>query len=434
MEFHKRYAEVITLFDYGLLSNVVLKKIVENASHWITVVNSTRAKQRPALRNRPLVEYNIGDKKVQPFFSATKSNLELLNPGVVDEKLFSSVDSSRPDMMRSLANIWDDGVIDDKNWNPAPLTSVQFDDFARSINVELPVSKKPIKDFSNSVVTTDQMAALTKNIANLRTSDERSLNIPCVEEITQRNYGIENVQSFDLASPFPSRDEVDWSNPSFTADTFAGWRSNIVEPPVVSVAARIASTRHERLPFSSNPSYGTIGNHGYRTNSFGTDTANINLGQQSAQAWNRIRFQQAAQAASNEYESLTNLLSSYRPTSSSQHHSSPSQQHPQSVLPVGNVNYSASSAAIPGSTSFAIPAPRSQITNTSIPPPPFFNSQIPPPSPLAHRAAIPVTHSTTNLSWQSLAFGGQTQASNVTENTMYPQYSSATRGNWNYNW
>lgn len=61
-------------------------------------------------------------------------------------------------------------------------------------------------------------------------------------------------------------------------------------------------------------------------------------------------------------------------------------------MPMGNINYNAASAAI-GTTGFRIPAPRSQIANTSVPPPPFFNSQIPPPSSMSHRGVIPVTQS-----------------------------------------
>lgn len=61
---------------------------------------------------------------------------------------------------------------------------------------------------------------------------------------------------------------------------------------------------------------------------------------------------------------------------------------------MGNISYSATPAAA-GPTAFRIPAPRSHIANTSVPPPPFFNSQIPPPSSMSHRGVIPVTQSTT---------------------------------------
>lgn len=68
---------------------------------------------------------------------------------------------------------------------------------------------------------------------------------------------------------------------------------------------------------------------------------------------------------------------------------------------MGNINYSAAAATV-GPTGFRIPAPRSQIANTSVPPPLFFNSQIPPPSSMSHRGGIPVTQSAALVYFQFL--------------------------------
>ncbi|VDO29434.1 unnamed protein product [Onchocerca flexuosa] len=401
---------------------------------------------------------DIAERKMQPLLGTTKTNLDALKTSSINEKLFSSLDSSRPSIMSSsIANIWDDNIVDDKPWVvPTPLTPMQLQDFARNISVQLPTSEKPTRNYSNTNSTTDHVVDLAKNIANLRTSEDRPAATDD-EALARRAFLGENVPPFDLNVPFSNRDPVDWTNAGpFPTDTFARWRNgHLNSAPVTSstqeidssswidqasVAARLASTRQEHLPFSPTTSYAVPGSSEHVTSSFGTDIANVNLNQQqqSTQAWNRMHFQQAAQAASNEFENLTNLLSSYRPTTSSQHQPVPSQQQqqqqpPQPIMPIGNINYNAAAAAV-GSTSFRIPAPRSQIANTSVPPPPFFNSQIPPPSSMSHRSGIPVTQSIANATWPSVNFGEQAQTNTIAESTQFPQYSSTLRGNWNYNW
>ncbi|KAL3981526.1 Ankyrin repeats (3 copies) family protein [Acanthocheilonema viteae] len=399
---------------------------------------------------------DIAERKLQPLLGATKSNLDAMKPSSVDQKLFSPLDSARPGIMSSsIANIWDDNIVDDKPWTvptPTPLVPVQLEEFARNLNVQLPTSTKPARDYSSSCTTVDHVVDLAKNIANLRTSDDKPVSTSN-EAAARRTFLGENIQPFDLNVPFSNRDSVDWGNVGpFPTDTFSRWRNAQLDSAptagstqeidssswIDQVAARLASTRQEHLPFPPTTSYAVPGNSAHGTSSFGTDVANVNLShqQQSTQAWNRIHFQQAAQAASNEYENLTNLLSSYRPAASSQHQPVPSQQHHQvhqPIVPMGNINYSAAPSAV-GPTSFRIPAPRSQITNTSVPPPPFFNSQIPPPSSMSHRGVIPVTQSATSAAWPSVHFAGQSQTNTIAENTQFPQYPSTTRTNWSYNW
>ncbi|EJD73951.1 KH domain-containing protein [Loa loa] len=394
---------------------------------------------------------DIAERKLQPLLGTTKSNLGALKTSSIDEKLFSSLDPTRPSIMpSSIANIWDDNIVDDKPWAvPAPLAPVQLEDFARNINVQLPTSAKPARDYPNPNSAADHVVDLAKNIASLRTSEDRPVDTTGSEAVARRSFLGENIPPFDLNVPFSNRDPIDWGNAGpFPTDTFARWRSAQLDSAPMTgstqeidssswidqVAARLASTRQEHPPFPPTTSYAVSGNSGHVTGSFGTDIANVNLSQQqSAQAWSRMHFQQAAQAASNEYESLTNLLSSYRPTNP-QHQPVPLQQQPsQPILPVGNINYSAATTAV-GPTSFRIPAPRSQIANTSIPPPPFFNSQIPPPSSMSHHGGIPITQSSTSAAWSSIHFGGQAQTNTVTESTQFPQYPSTTRGNWSYNW
>uniref|UniRef100_A0A1I8EV11 ANK_REP_REGION domain-containing protein n=1 Tax=Wuchereria bancrofti TaxID=6293 RepID=A0A1I8EV11_WUCBA len=397
---------------------------------------------------------DIAEGSLQPLLGTAKSNLDALKTSSIDDKLFSSLDSTRPSIIpSSIANIWDDNIVDDKPWAvPVPLAPVQLEDFARNINVQLPTSAKSASDYPDPSRTADHMVDLAKNIASLRTSEGRPANTTGNEAATGRIFLGENMPSFDLNVPFSNRDPVDWGSAGpFTTDTFTRWRNaQLDSTPITgsaqeidssswidqaSVAARLASTRQEHLPFPTT-TYAISDNSGHLTGSFGSDVANVNLGhQQSTQAWNRMHFQQAAQAASNEYENLTNLLSSYRPTASSQHQPVPSQQQqqpPQPVVPMGNINYSAAPTAV-GPTGFRIPVPRSQIANTSVPPPPFFNSQIPPPSSMSHRGGISVTQSSPNAAWSSVHFGGQVQTT-VTENTQFPQYPSAARGNWGYNW
>uniref|UniRef100_A0A0R3RZW7 Protein kinase domain-containing protein n=1 Tax=Elaeophora elaphi TaxID=1147741 RepID=A0A0R3RZW7_9BILA len=399
---------------------------------------------------------SVTERTLQPLLGTAKSNLDVVKPSSIDQKLFSPLDSTRPSIISpSIANIWDDNIVDDKPWVvTAPLARVQFEDFARNINMQISSSAKPTRDYSNSGTTADHVVDLAKNIASLRTSEDRPVSATSNEAVARRTFLGENMPSFDLNVPFSSRDPVDWGNAGpFPTDTFARWRNaQLDSAPITgsteeidssswidqaSVAARLASTRQEPLPFPPTTSYAVPGNSGHVASSFGTDVANVNLNQQqqSTQAWNRIHFQQAAQAASNEYENLTNLLSSYRPAASSQHQPVPSQQQhlPQSIMPMGNINYNAAPTAV-GPTGFRIPAPRSQIANTSIPPPPFFNSQIPPPSSMSHRGGIPVTQSAANTAWPSIHFAGQAQTNTVTENTQFPQYPNTTRGNWSYNW
>uniref|UniRef100_A0AAF5PWA4 K Homology domain-containing protein n=1 Tax=Wuchereria bancrofti TaxID=6293 RepID=A0AAF5PWA4_WUCBA len=395
---------------------------------------------------------DIAEGSLQPLLGTAKSNLDALKTSSIDDKLFSSLDSTRPSIIpSSIANIWDDNIVDDKPWAvPVPLAPVQLEDFARNINVQLPTSAKSASDYPDPSRTADHMVDLAKNIASLRTSEGRPANTTGNEAATGRIFLGENMPSFDLNVPFSNRDPVDWGSAGpFTTDTFTRWRNAQLDSTPITgsaqeidssswidqVAARLASTRQEHLPFPTT-TYAISDNSGHLTGSFGSDVANVNLGhQQSTQAWNRMHFQQAAQAASNEYENLTNLLSSYRPTASSQHQPVPSQQQqqpPQPVVPMGNINYSAAPTAV-GPTGFRIPVPRSQIANTSVPPPPFFNSQIPPPSSMSHRGGISVTQSSPNAAWSSVHFGGQVQTT-VTENTQFPQYPSAARGNWGYNW
>uniref|UniRef100_A0A8R1TVW6 ANK_REP_REGION domain-containing protein n=1 Tax=Onchocerca volvulus TaxID=6282 RepID=A0A8R1TVW6_ONCVO len=399
---------------------------------------------------------DIGERKMQPLLGTAKSNLDALKTNSINEKLFSSLDSAHPSIMSSsIANIWDDNIVDDKPWVvPTPLTPVQLEDFARNINVQLPTSEKSIRDYPNTSSTTDHVVDLAKNIASLRTSEDRPTNAMGDEALARRTFLGENVPPFDLNVPFSNHDPVDWSNAApFPTNTFARWRNgHLNSAPITSSAqeidssswidqaTRLASTRQEHLPFPPTTSYTVPGNSGHVTSSFGTDIANVNLiqQQQSTQAWNRMHFHQAAQAASNEFENLTNLLSSYRPTASSQHQPVPSQQQqqqqpPQSIMPIGNINYSTAAATV-GPTTFRIPASRSQIANTSVPPPPFFNSQIPPPSSISHRSGIPVTQSAANAAWPSVNFSGQAQTNTVAESTQFPQYSGTLRGNWNYNW
>lgn len=58
------------------------------------------------------------------------------------------------------------------------------------------------------------------------------------------------------------------------------------------MAARLASTRQERVQFpSTSASYAVTGNPTQVTGPFGVDTGNIGLTQQQ-QAWNRMHFQQ----------------------------------------------------------------------------------------------------------------------------------------------
>ncbi|KAM3726621.1 Ankyrin repeat and KH domain-containing protein mask [Dirofilaria immitis] len=372
---------------------------------------------------------DITERKIQPLLGTTaKSNLDALKTTSISEKLFPSLDSTRPSIMpSSIANIWDDSIVDDKPWAvPVPLAPVQLENFARNINVQLPVLEKSARDYPNTNSTTDRVVDLAKNIANLRTSEDRPVNATGNEAVTRRTFLGENVAPFDLNVPFSNRDSVDWSDAApFPTDTFARWRNPQLDSASITAStqdidssswidqatARLASTRQEHLPFPPTTSCAVSGNSGHVTGSFGTDVANVNLSQQqqSTQAWNRMHFQQAAQAASNEYENLTNLLSSYRPTASSQHQPVPSQhqqqrQRPsQPIIPMGNINYTAAAAAI-GPTSFRIPTPRSQIANTSVPPPPFFNSQIPPPSSMSHRSGIPVTQTAANAAWPSVNF------------------------------
>lgn len=87
-------------------------------------------------------------------------------------KGFQSLDSTRPGIMSpSIANIWDDNIVEDKPWAVlAPLAPVELEDFARNINVQLPTSAKPARDYPNSSSTAGQVVDLAKNIANLRTS------------------------------------------------------------------------------------------------------------------------------------------------------------------------------------------------------------------------------------------------------------------------
>ncbi|MCP9266187.1 Ankyrin repeat domain-containing protein 17 [Dirofilaria immitis] len=393
------------------------------------------------------------------FYSEPKIEFPKIFQSLFHYLLHQSLDSTRPSIMpSSIANIWDDSIVDDKPWAvPVPLAPVQLENFARNINVQLPVLEKSARDYPNTNSTTDRVVDLAKNIANLRTSEDRPVNATGNEAVTRRTFLGENVAPFDLNVPFSNRDSVDWSDAApFPTDTFARWRN-----PQLDSASITASTQDidssswidqaSSCSLSIYPSRTStvsthhflcgFGNSGHVTGSFGTDVANVNLSQQqqSTQAWNRMHFQQAAQAASNEYENLTNLLSSYRPTASSQHQPVPSQhqqqrQRPsQPIIPMGNINYTAAAAAI-GPTSFRIPTPRSQIANTSVPPPPFFNSQIPPPSSMSHRSGIPVTQTAANAAWPSVNFGGQAQTNALTETAQFPQYSSATHGNWNYNW
>lgn len=78
---------------------------------------------------------------------------------------FKPLDSTRPNIMSSsIANIWDDNIVDDKPWAPRPLSPVQLGNFGRNINV------KPIGDYPNPSAAADPMVDLAKNIANLRTS------------------------------------------------------------------------------------------------------------------------------------------------------------------------------------------------------------------------------------------------------------------------
>uniref|UniRef100_F1KPG7 Ankyrin repeat and KH domain-containing protein mask n=1 Tax=Ascaris suum TaxID=6253 RepID=F1KPG7_ASCSU len=80
------------------------------------------------------------------------------------------------------------------------------------------------------------------------------------------------------------------------------------------------------------------------------------------QPYNRVRLQQAAQAASNEYENLSMLLNSLNMTVRPPHAAG------MSTSRIDNADY--------GGTYHAA---RTAL-NTSIPPPPFFSAQIPPPS------------------------------------------------------
>uniref|UniRef100_A0A915PNI7 K Homology domain-containing protein n=1 Tax=Setaria digitata TaxID=48799 RepID=A0A915PNI7_9BILA len=388
------------------------------------------------------------ERKIQPVLDPTKSNLDVLKAGSINQKLFSPLDPTHSTIMpASIANIWDDNIVDDKPWTiPEPLAPVQLEDFARNINVQLPTSVKPMREYQNSDTTTDRVVDLAKNIANLRTSDDRPISATSNEPMARRTFLGENAPPFGLGGPFPSRDPVEWGNTGhFPTDTFPRWRNAQLDSAPVTVAARLASTRQEHVPFPPTTSYTVPGNSGHVTSPFGTDVSNVNQQQQSTQGWNRMHFQQAAQAASNEYENLTNLLSSYRPTVTSQHQPLPSQQQqqqqqqpPPPIMPMGNININYSSptagSGTVGPTGFRMPAPRSQIANTSVPPPPFFNSQIPPPSSMSYRSGIPVTQSSANAAWPSVHFGGQTQANIIPENAPFPQYPSTTRGNWNYNW
>lgn len=73
-------------------------------------------------------------------------------------------------MSSSIANIWNANITDQPWAVPAPLAPVQLEDFARSIDVQLPTSTKTTRDYANPSSTADRVVDLAKNIANLRTS------------------------------------------------------------------------------------------------------------------------------------------------------------------------------------------------------------------------------------------------------------------------
>ncbi|VDM15624.1 unnamed protein product [Wuchereria bancrofti] len=115
---------------------------------------------------------DIAEGSLQPLLGTAKSNLDALKTSSIDDKLFSSLDSTRPSIIpSSIANIWDDNIVDDKPWAvPVPLAPVQLEDFARNINVQLPTSAKSASDYPDPSRTADHMVDLAKNIASLRTS------------------------------------------------------------------------------------------------------------------------------------------------------------------------------------------------------------------------------------------------------------------------
>lgn len=87
------------------------------------------------------------------------------------KKFFQPLGSTRSNIMSpSIASIWNDNIVDDKSWIPTPLAPVELEDFARSLNVQLPTSAKSTRDYSNRGSAADRVVDLAKNIVNLRTS------------------------------------------------------------------------------------------------------------------------------------------------------------------------------------------------------------------------------------------------------------------------
>ncbi|VDM37893.1 unnamed protein product [Toxocara canis] len=151
--------------------------------------------------------------------------------------------------------------------------------------------------------------------------------------------------------------------------------------------------------------------------------AGIHQQPQSAQPqpYNRLRLQQAAQAASNEYENLSMLLSSLnmsvRPPNAT-------------TMNSGRVD---TAADYGGGTAYHA-ATRTAL-NTSIPPPPFFSAQVPPPPSTQNSA--PTGSSTLFGSWSMPpSYGPPSQtAVHGTANEPGLLSQAANRSQWNgYGW